>query len=77
MKPYGSQFVTFAGVIEHHIEDYLDACLVEFLDHRLELIHFARLASRDIAAMRRQTTADRSPSSWADGACVPTWFMGN
>ena len=39
----GAQFVAFGGVIVDHVEDYLDAGIVELVDHLLELVDERRL----------------------------------
>lgn len=35
----GPVLVSFGGVIEHHIEDHLDARFVQCLDHVAHLVH--------------------------------------
>jgi hypothetical protein len=45
--------IAFRGVVEHHVEEDLDACLVQCLDHVTELVHRPEpILTRTVGPMR-------------------------
>ena len=56
------ELVAFGGVVVDHVEDHLDAGLVQRLDGLLELDH--RILHRVATAWARTRPACCSPSSW-------------
>ena len=60
---YGPLLVALGGVVEHHVEEDLDAVAVQFLDERLQLVDLhAELAGGGVAGLGREE---------ADGAVAP------
>ena len=58
-REHRAQVVALGGVVVDHVEDDLDAGVVEVADHRLELLHLlAGLARRGVVVVRREV-ADR------------------
>ena len=58
----GPELVALGGVVVDHVEDHLDARLVQRLDRLLELDH--RILHRVTAGGREPAPACCSPSSW-------------
>ena len=61
-----AQVIAFSGMVVHHVENDLDARVVERLDHRLELPDMVRAVRRGRIATcpARKTRSSYSPNNW-------------